>query len=163
MIPLPELLQDKKGILVFANAGPLHTLAVLDQLDVLSKLEVDMYMVDAVSYGLDPFRNRTDENVRDFIIYCGVRLFPTSAGYRMLSQMFQDKSTKGKSFRELATIEVLVGGRLDRYAKNAPCIVLFRDTGEIQNFAPNIYLVPTFSFFRGLEDSGFLDSAGEMA
>ena len=161
----------KRCVLLIPDAGPLNSLWVADQLDLLLCLDMPIVIVDAVYDEVtgDP-RYPKDAEVKAFID--GHRppfvIERTDVGAFERERRRAGKPPK-RNVGELAMMDFISeDGGVRRYLDSGePLLVLFEDRGlRVLSKPPNMHLLSTVGLLRGLERVGLIPSAdaviGEM-
>lgn len=157
----------KRCTLILPDAGPINSLWVADRLELLLQVDMRIVVVDAVydeltsdeSYLKDAeVKAFIDNNQPPFIIE------PTDIGEAEREKRRLGQKLK-KNAGELAMVDFIssedgIGRYLDT---NEPVAILFEDIGiRVFNKPPNLHLISTVGFLRGLEDVGIIPSADEV-
>ena len=146
------------------DAGPLNSLWVADQLDLLLSLDMPIIVVDAVydevtsdlSYPKDAaVKEIIDSNRPPFVIE------QTDIGNYERERRRAGNPRK-RNVGELAMMDFISdGGGVERYLKPSdPLLVLYEDRGlRVFQKPPNMHLLSTVGLLRGLERVGVIRSA----
>lgn len=157
----------KRCTLILPDAGPINSLWVADRLELLLRIDMRIVVVDAVYDELtsDPayLKDREvkafmDDNQPPFIIE------PTDIGAAEREKRRRGQKLK-KNAGELAMVDFITSEEgIGRYLKTSdPVAILFEDVGlRVFNKPPNLHLISTVGFLRGLEDVGVISSADEI-
>ncbi len=154
----------KRCVLVIPDAGPLNSLWVADQLDLLLALDMPVVVVDAVydevtsdlSYPKDAeVKAFIDSNSPPFIIG------RTDIGAYERERVKAGKPRK-RNVGELAMMDFISdSGGVRRYLNsNEPLLILYEDRGlRVFQKPPNMHLLSTVGLLRGMEKVGVVQSA----
>ena len=154
----------KRCTLILPDAGPLNSLWVADQLGLLLEIDMKVVLVDAVydeltsdvSYLKDrEVKAFIDANSPPFIIE-KTDIGATEREKRRLGQKLK------RNAGELAMVDFISSDDgVGRYLRsNEPVAILFEDAGlRVFNKPPNLHLISTVAFLRGLELVGVIPSA----
>lgn len=157
----------KRCTLILPDAGPLNSLWVADRLELLLKVDMKIVVVDAVydevTSDLSYLKDREvkafiDGNQPPFVIE------PTDIGEAERQKRRLRQKLK-KNAGELAMVDFISSDDgIGRYLKaEEPVAILFEDVGlRVFNKPPNLHLISTVGFLRGLEDVGVISSADEV-
>lgn len=157
----------RRCTLILPDAGPINSLWVADRLELLLEVDMKIVVVDAVydeltsdlSYLKDrEVKNFIDSNRPPFIIE------PTDIGKAEREKRSLGQKLK-KNAGELAMVDFISSDDgIGRYLEaNEPVAILFEDAGlRVFNKPPNLHLISTVGFLRGLEDVGIIASADEV-
>ncbi len=157
----------KRCTLILPDAGPINSLWVADRLQLLLLLDMKIVVVDAVYDELtsDPSYLK-DRDVKQFIddhkpsfVIAETDIGNLEREKRRLGQ--KPKKNAG----ELAMVDFMssedgIGRYLDA---DEPVAILFEDAGlRVISKPPNLHLLSTVGFLKGLEDVGIIASAEEV-
>lgn len=154
----------KRCVLVLPDAGPINSLWVADRLDLLLEIDMKIVVVDAVydelTSDLSYLKDREvkafiDGNMPPFVIE------PTDIGRAEREKRRLGQRLK-KNAGELAMVDFLSSDEgIGRYLGSGdPVALLFEDAGfRVFNKPPNLHLVSTVGFLRGLEEVALIPSA----
>lgn len=161
----------KRCVLVIPDAGPLNSLWVADQLDLLLRLNMPIVVVDAVFDEVtSDLRYPKDAAVKAFI---EANQPPFVIERTDIGTYERERQRAGKPRKrnagELAMMDFISdAGGVRRYLdSNDPLLVLYEDRGlRVFQRPPNMHLLSTVGLLRGLEKVGVIPSAdaviGEM-
>ena len=157
----------KRCTIIIPDAGPINSLWVADQLQLLLKLEMQIVVVDAVydemtsnmSYQKDhDVKNFIDGNQPPFIIET------TDIGKRERVKRIRGEKLK-KNAGEIAITDFMSSeDGLRRYlGPGDPVALLFEDNDlHVFRKPPNLHLLSTVGMLRGLEQVGIIKSADNI-
>ena len=161
----------KRCVLVIPDTGPLNSLWVADRLDLLLRLDMPIVVVDAVYDEVtSDLRYAKDAAVREFI---EANRPPFVIEQTDIGAYERERRRAGKQRKrnigELAMMDFLSdAGGVRRYLQSSdPLLVLYEDRGlRVFQRPPNMHLLSTVGFLRGMEKVGIIRSAdaiiGEM-
>ena len=161
----------KRCVLVIPDSGPLNSLWVADQLDLLLRLNMPIVVVDAVFDEVtSDLRYPKDAAVKAFI---EANQPPFVIERTDIGAYERERQRAGKlpkrNAGELAMMDFISdAGGVRRYLEsNDPLLVLYEDRGlRVFQRPPNMHLLSTVGLLRGLEKVGVIRSAdaiiGEM-
>lgn len=154
----------KRCTLILPDAGPINSLWVADQLSLFLKIDMTIVVVDAVYDELtsDLFYLK-DREVKAFIEANRPPFVIERTDIGMIERERRRSGEKPKrNIGELAMMDFIsVDGGINRYLQtDDPVAILFEDAGlRIFNRPPNLHLISTIGFLRGLEQVGIIGSA----
>ena len=157
----------KRCVLVIPDAGPLNSLWVADELDLLLRLDMPIVILDAVydEVTSDPSYPK-DAAVKEFI---DSNRPPCVIEETYIGTHERERRQAGKPGRrnigELAMMDFISDdGGVRRYLEsNDPLLVLYEDRGlRVFQKPPNMHLLSTVGLLRGLERVGVIRSAGAV-
>lgn len=154
----------KRCVLVVPDAGPLNSLWVADQLDLLLLLDMPIIVVDAVyeEVSSDPSYLK-DADVKAFIEDNSPPFVVESTFIGALErQQRQPGMPRRKNIGELAMMDFISDeGGVQRYLRTGdPVLVLFEDQDlTVLSQPPNMHLLSTVGMLRGMERVGLIQSA----
>jgi len=157
----------RKCTLIIPDAGPINSLWVAGQLDLLLVLEMTIIMVDAVYDELtSDLRYPKDADVKAFI---DGNQPPFVIEETDIGCMERGKRAAGlplkKNAGELAIVDFMSSDHgLRKYLQsNEPVLVLFEDSYfHVLQKPPNMHLLSTMGMLRGLERLGIIESAEQI-
>jgi hypothetical protein len=178
--PYPELPEDKlkkmssvvrselapdKCILAVPDSGPLISLAKIDKLELLLKLDMPIFVMDEV-YNEIVGNQEYDPNwkIGEFLTL-HAKLEPTNAGKRALALRKNGKSA-GKYCADEAILEFL-RDRVEKFADMAGNVLLLFEDHKMRRafqflFPANIFFLSTAGFLRGLQERRIIENAGAL-
>jgi hypothetical protein len=156
----------KRCTIILPEAGPINSLWVADQLNLLLELDMRIVVVDAVYDELtSDLSYLKDAEVKDFI---DGNSPPLVIEQTDIGEIEREKRRLGQKLKknagELAMVDFISDeGGLERYLKaNEPVAILLEDAGlRVFNRPPNLHLISTVGLLRGLEDVGVIASADD--
>ncbi|MDD9961367.1 MAG: hypothetical protein OXU70_04645 [Gammaproteobacteria bacterium] len=157
----------KRCVLVIPDAGPLNSLWVADQLDLLLHLNMPIVVVDAVFDEVtSDLRYPKDAAVKAFI---EANQPPFVIERTDIGAYERERQSAGKPRKrnagELAMMDFISdAGGVRRYLNsNDPLLVLYEDRGlRVFQRPPNMHLLSTVGLLRGLEKVGVIPSADSI-
>lgn len=157
----------KRCVLILPDARPINSLWVADRLDLLLAVDMTIVVVDAVYDELtSDLSYQKDREVKEFI---DSHMPPFTIEMTDVGKAEREKrrleQKLEKNAGELAMVDFLSSeDGVGPYLKgNKPVMILFEDAGfRVFNKAPNMHLISTASFLRGLQEVGVIASADEI-
>ena len=158
----------KRCVLLIPDASPLNSLWVIDRLDLLLHLDMPIVMVDAVYAELTS--DLDFQKDRDMKAFVETHSPPFIIEETLLWADEQRRRKEGgkrlDNIGELAMMEFANDtNRIQKYTNfdNDPLLILFEDRSLIVvGNRPNIHLLSTVAFLRGMERQGFVHSASDL-
>ncbi len=152
---------------ILPDAGPINSLWVADQLELLLALDMSIVVVDAVYDELtSDLSYLKDREVKAFIDGNRPPFIVENTDIGVMERSKREIGHKPKkNAGELAMVDFITSeDGLGRYlSSDEPVAILFEDAGlRIFNKPPNLHLISTVAFLRGLEQVGVIASANDI-
>lgn len=157
-------------ILIIPDAGPINSLWVAGELPLLSKVAMPVVIVDQVYAELtsDPENYVKDREVKEFVeAHPDVfTIEETNVGRMAAALREQGAFRTGQSLGEAAIADFFQHGLERHVLPDQAALLLFEDADirsvKVIRRPPNVHLVSTVSWLRGLQDMGIITSADDI-
>lgn len=157
----------KRCTLVVPDSGPLNSLWVANQLDLLIQLDMKIVIVDAVYDEVT--RDTTYVKDREVKAFINSHMPPFVVEATEYGQFVRQRRAAGSAVKkgsgEAAIAEFMASdaGLRAHLATSEPVLLLYEDRDvRVINRPPNLHLLSTVGLLRGLERVGVIQSADKI-
>lgn len=157
-------------VLIIPDAGPVNSLWVAGELPLLLRVGMPVVVIDQVYAELtsDPENYVKDREVRDFIEAHPDVFTIEETNVGKMAAILREQGTfrTGQSLGEAAIADFFQHGLEKHVLPDQAALLLFEDSDirsvKVIRKPPNVHLVSTVAWLKGLQDMGIVASADDI-